>query len=437
MQPLEEGIVEFLRAQNCLIVEPSSTFSSTIQACLQTLGVRAEQIFIARKYEDARRMIRQLKPKVLVTEYDMGTGLGFGLIDDQQGHYGESDRISIIVTKNSSDSAIAEAADEQVDAYLRKPFSAESFRERLLAVFSAKVNPSPYVLRIRQGKSSFDRKDYARSLEDFLAAKKMDSRPALACFYSGLAFREMGEAVRAVAEFQEGLRHQPLHYKCLTGAFDSLMELGRAQQAYDLSATLRTNFPVSAVRLGQFFDIAVATGHHEDLPEYYGIFQKIENRPAELVQSVAASFMAAGRHAISRRNVEKAVAFFETGTVVNGRDLRYLTLVIEELIGAGALAEAGAFFKRLPPEAVGGPEHAQLGFKIDSFTLPKDQLLERGRKIVMAGQASPELYEKIVMLMAEAGKTALAETVINRAVADHPEMRGILYRILEEHERRD
>lgn len=432
MNPLEQGIIEFLKNQNCLIVEPSSTFSSSIQASLQTLGVKAEQILIARKFEDARRMIRDYKPKVLVTEYEMNGGLGLALIEEQEKHFQESDRLSIIVTKNSSDSAIAEAAEEQVDAYVLKPFSADSFRERMMEVFAQKVNPSEYVQRIREGKRHFDLKDFARAADEFLGAKPFDEKPTLACFYAGQSFLAMGDMSRALAEYQEGRRHQPLHYKCLTGEFEGLMSEKKYAEAYDLSIVIRQNFPVTSARLGQFFIAAVFTHHFDDLPGYYELFQKLEHRTPWLIELTSLAFLTAGKFSLSRKDLSRACEYFDTGILVSARAVKFVGMVVDELIQANAVDQAAQFLSKVSPDAVGGPEHTQLSFKIDRFALPLEQLVERGRKIVTAGLGTPELYEQIVAIMAEAGKTALAETVINRAVAEHPEMRDGLYKLLED-----
>lgn len=433
MKNQENDITRFLTDGVCVIVEPSSTFSSSIQSCLHGLGVRGEQILIARKFEDARRLIRESRPRVLVTEYEMTGGLGLALIEEQEKHFGESDRISIIVTKNSSDSAIAEAAEEQVDAYVLKPFSADDFHARLLQVFSQKMNPSKYVQRIREGKQQFDMKDFDRASEEFIAAKGLDEKPTLACFYAGRSFLAKGDGERALAEYREGRRYQPLHYKCLIGEFESLMDAKKYAEAYDLSLVIRKNFPVTSGRLGQFFIAAVFTRHFQDLPHYYQLFQRLENRTPWLIQLTSLAFLTAGRFAMAQKDLPKACEYFDCGVTVTGRDVKFLGMVIDELLAVKAVAQAADFLKKLPAEEVGGADHARLSFKVDRLELPKEQLVERGRRIVMDGMGTPELYEQIVILMAELGKTALAESVINRAVTDHPEMRERLYKLLEEH----
>jgi len=109
----ENLLLQFLGEGVCLIVEPSGAFSASIQICLRDLGVPAGQVVVAKKFTEAMTAIKEQKPKVLVTEYEIEKEFGLTLIEEQEKYHSIQSRLSVIVTKNGTDSAIAEAAEEQ------------------------------------------------------------------------------------------------------------------------------------------------------------------------------------------------------------------------------------------------------------------------------------------------------------------------------------
>jgi DNA-binding response OmpR family regulator len=427
------SIREFLGDSACLIVEPSQAFSASIQTCLIEQGVPAAQIVTLRKYADAKKFIAERKPKLVVSEYDLGSDLGLSLMEQQGEHHEDTAKISIIVTKNNSDSAVAEAAEEQIDAFILKPFSVEAFRQKLGDVFRRKTNPSPYMQKVREGKTQLHLENFANAVSEFTAAKSLDAKPTLACYYAGQAYQGMGQRAQALAEFKEGRRYQPLHYKCLIGEFENLMEDRKYDQAYGLVSIIRNNYPITSHRLGQIFIAAVFTYHFDELPTFYQLFLNLEQRPPRLVQLTAAALLTAGRYWIQKQDFAKALACYEMGITACSRDLNYIEKIIADFIGAGAYPEAQLALQRCSPSDVGTAMHTKLSFRIDQHVLNPEQVIERGRKLINAGEAEPAVFTTVIRLLAERNRVPMAESVINAALQQNPSLREELYALLEKH----
>lgn len=395
------------------------------------MGVSAQQIAIAKKFGDAKALIDEKKPKLLVTEYDIEDSLGLTLIEAQEKFYNETSRIAIVVTKNSSDSAVAEAAEEQVDGFLLKPFSIDTFQKRLLAAVQRKLSPSPYAQKIRSGKQKLEAQEFTSAYEEFVHAKSLDQKPTLACFYTGKTLKNQGRASAALLEFQEGRKIHPMHYKCLTGEFECLFDEKRYQEAYELVHIIRGNFPITSHRLGQFIFSAILTSRFEDLPLYYEIFQKFEHRPPALIRLTSQAFLAAGKIAARKSDLPKAFEYFSYGVNATGRDFDFIETVIPELLKYKAVDEAQSLFSKIKQDEMGSARWTRLSYRIDEFVLPVDQLIEKGRKIVMAGEGTPEIFQSLVQRLVEARKLTLAETIVGVAVSSHPELRKTLYQIIE------
>ncbi|MBX3040693.1 MAG: response regulator, partial [Bdellovibrionaceae bacterium] len=291
---LGQKIRAFIGDGSCVIIEPSASFSANLQTCLADMGVPLSQVSTFRRFDEALQFIRTAKPKLLVTEYDIPRGSGLALVEAQEALFEEEDRISIMVTRNSSDSAVAQSAEGAVDAFILKPFSTDVFRAKTNEVFERKLNPSPYELKLREARKLLVQKDFEAALLVAQDAKALEAKPSMACYYAGLALKEQGRQDEALNEFREGLLHHSLHYKCLIGELEVLMDRKDYATAYQSIPQIRHHYPVTTQRLGQFLIAAVFTYHFDDLPDYYQLFVDAEDRTPWLTELIGLALLTAG-----------------------------------------------------------------------------------------------------------------------------------------------
>lgn len=424
-------VKSFLGDGVCLLVEPSASFSASLQSLLAEIGIPLSQVVVSRKYEDALKTVDERKPRLLVTEYDLPNGAGLSLVERLEQLTEESQRIAIIVTKNSSDSAVAEAAEGAVDAFILKPFSTEVFRQKLAECLQRKTQPSDYQRQLNTGRVLYNEQKYTESLKAFQRAKPLDPKPSLACFGEGQNYEKLEDLERALEAYREGRRHTPLHYKCLVGEFDVLMKQKRFEEAYRGVPELRDNYPIPPGRLGDLFTAAVFTYHFDDLPRYHEIYLNFDMRSPYLVKLMSVGFLTAGRFYLQRNEVAPALRFFEMGMSVRGREITYLETVFDELMRAGAVKEAETVLNRVLPADVGTRLYNQMRFRMEQKRLPVDQWVERGRRLIQSGESSAEIYRLVVEGLAQMGRQTLAESIIAQAVKEDPELRAPLYAILE------
>lgn len=420
----------FLEGKSCLILEPSQTFAFALQIALQQLGIESSQIFVTRKFQDAKKFVLENKPKIIVTEYEVDTFFGMDLIEIQSKQYEQAHRISFITTQNSSDSAVAEASEGEVDGYLLKPFAMSVFQEKFEAILSHKLHPSEYLLKITAGKALYTNKDYSSALQEFIGAKTLNEKPTLACYHTGRTFQKLGEMEKALAEFQAGRKYQPLHYKCLIGEFEALVALKNYPEAYELVEPIRKNYPITSKRLGHMFVAAVFTGHFDDLPGFYKLFGRLDQKTPELINISSMALLTAGRSFVKQKNFDKAFEYFEMGFMITGRRFDFLEKIVGEFTKAKAVKEAEALLAKANSTDIGTPAYLQMEFRLDQLILTKDKMIEKGRKLIFAGHGDLEIFKTVVQAMAELGKETLAESVITKVAETEPKLRPVLYEIL-------
>lgn len=422
---------EFLGDGCCLIIEPSTSFSANILGSLQELGVPFAKILTARRFIEAKRFIEEKKPKFVVMEYDIPEGHALSLIELIESQYPDAERIVFVVTKNSSDSAVADAAEGSVDSFLLKPFSIEVFRQKLADVLQKKMNPSPYSNKLFAGRQAMLAGELDQALLLFNQAKPLDSAPSLACYYAGEVYLRQNKNSEAVSEFREGRRYNSIHYKCLIREFEVLMNEKKFTEAYELVALLKSNYPISANRLGQIFAAAVYSRNFDDLSSLYELYLAVDQRTPQLVDLTALAFFTAGRYWTQKKDFEKATPFFELGLGVKGRDLGFLEKIVDEFLKAGGYENADFFLTLVLPQDVGTKTFNGLKFKVDRHMLPPDKVIERGRRLVSENQATPEIYLMVVESLVGQEKLRIAEGVVAKALMEYPEMRTALYGLLE------
>lgn len=430
VKPSPEQVKSFLGSSTCVIVEPSQAFAANIQSCLTDLGIPAAQITTAKKASDAIKIIQEQKPKIVIAEYDLDDGMiGLAMIEMLNSYLTPQNRVAIIVTKNASNPAIAECAEDVVDTFVLKPFSVVELIKQISEVFNRKISPTDYMKKIQQGYELFLQKKYEDALAEFTDAKKLDPIPLMAFYYSGLCYQKNNQVAQALAEFQQGRAINNTHYKCLIGEFELYVEQKEFKNAYGLIEVIKKNFPITSHRLGQIFIVTVFTQNFDDLAGHYELFNKLEQRNTQLIELSSLALLTAGRHFLKKNDVTKAIGFFEMGFSTTSKDFKYLERVVVELLKVNANQEADAIVMKAQPADVGTPAYNTLRFKIDQAMLPPHQVIDRGKKLIASGEGSPEIYLVVFELLAKAQQERPMEAFFSQATMAYPNLRETLTEI--------
>ena len=429
MTNMKQDIAKFLSNIKCIIVEPSSAFAKNFYSCLSDLGAKKENIFTATRFEDAIRIIEQFQPHLIITEHQIGKKFGLDLIEKIDDLVGDENRVAVLATRNAQDSSVAEAAEEEIDAYILKPFSMGDFQQKLEEAIYKKSNPTPYLSNIKNGKSLLYISDWDGAYAEFNAAKKMSKKPSLAHFYCGYIEQSKKVFESAVNEYRDGLLLTPLHYRCLTGKFESLFELKQWQEAYEVATIIKDNYPVSPKRLKQMLIAATYSQRFDDLAEYFKIFTEFSNRPPDLVKIATAAFKTAGKAMLKDELPTKAVSFFEMGVIASQLDPEYIDGAIRELIKARVYQGTQEMYKKYPRHLQSSDRYVILGFMVDSLVDPPDVAFEKGRKVLNnIIKGDPDFFREMVKLGRKLKREMATEDILHKAVTQFPELRAELYK---------
>ena len=420
----EKVLKDYLSNNHVLILDSVSSGRTNIASCLAKFGGSRSRMSLIGSIADAREEIKRVKPKVIFADFMIGKESSLDLIQFQKAQFekeGIKDTMFVLVTSNASQSAVAQAAEEDVDTFIIKPFSLDTLKKALARTVTAKLHPNDYMRTINEGKELLFAGDYKGAADLFKRAVDMSDTPTLAYFYYGQA-EFMSRALEAAeSKYNNGLSLNNIHYKCLIGLFDLLHGEKRFDDAYDVMKRLASYFPANPNRLSTALRLSVQTNNFHDVESYYKIFVEIDDRTDELIKYMCSALAVTGRHFLREKSVPKALQAFESAAISSAGRAKYLLYVIEAMAEHGLTKEADPFIKRLKHASNSGPEIATAQFITLEESMSPLEVVNRGRSLVKDGIEHPAVYEKLINNSLKAGFKDSALELAKKAMNKWPE----------------
>jgi tetratricopeptide (TPR) repeat protein len=433
MNVTEAQLKEFLENKKALIVDASNTYRVSIGNTIAEVGVSRSSIIASKNFSIAEGVMQREKPQIIISEYKIGKSYGMNLLEMQRElQTNPNDRIFVLATTDSTESSVAEAAEEDVDSYIIKPFSADIFKEYFTRAVVKKINPSPYDETIRQGKDLMAANDIDHAIELFLKAKALAPKPALACYYAAQVDELKEELEAALKEYNEGLSYNTIHYKCLAGKFDVLERLNKKQEAYQVVQEIVKHFPISPQRLGRVLQLAVFTGNFTDALNYYELFNSLDKKTDELITLVSAGLFVCGKRLIQEKKEDQAYDAFEKAVFSSARNPTLLRRIINTLLETDHPRIAERFLHMFSIEHQQTKVYRQMEFTVANAILEPHKVIEKGRALIKERVATKEIYLAVIDRLIETGRENMAETIAYQGIEDFSQERAVFSEKLDE-----
>lgn len=377
--PLEQVLADYLSGRSILVVDPNGPSRAGVAKMLVGLGAKTSNIKMVNDFQSGLEIIRNSQPPLVVSEYQLTGGNGLDLSQEMADYKEKNTRVFVLMTNNSSQSLVAQAAEEDVDVFILKPYTAKHFSEILMKVVGQKVQPSDYQKLITEGKKLLFEAKPDEAIAVFNKAAPLDPKPALALYYRGQAELLKKLMDEAEGSYKDGLNINDVHFKCLTGLFDLLMSRKKTVDAYAVVRRIAKYFPANPKRLSQVLTLAVNTGNVKDIEEYYEAFKTIDSRNEELVKYVCAGMVVAGRHFMRTNNKTRGVDILKKSAISAAGRPNILREIVSTLVEYRFLTEAKDVFKRFGADQQKSPH-----FQISAFLLFQAEELDSKRNVAMA-----------------------------------------------------
>jgi two-component system chemotaxis response regulator CheY len=414
----EKLFKEFLESSDILITDKSSASRRRLTKTLVDMGAKRNQIHSIAHYSEAVDIIETKKPKLILSDYALNGGSGFDLFKDYREKYpDEKKSVLILVTSNISQSAVAKAAEEDVDSFIIKPYTVQSLEKSLISTVISKLYPSEYVKTVEKGKEALFEGKYEVALEIFDAATKLNKKPSLALFYHGQTKYMLEAAVEAENDYKKGLEINNIHFKCQVGLYELFKKDGKNKEAYDVVKNISKYFPANPERLKEVIRLCMTTESYADMEIYYELFMQLEERPDDVVNYICSGLFISGKYYMMEGQVGKGREIFEKVGISCAGTTKFLNAMVILLVENKIYPDAQKLLARFS----GHPDD-EASYLISSYLANSDDM-----EIVEKISKGLELYNK-------GNKHPLAvEILIDALESDGNEKRAAEYREEAEH----
>ena len=413
---------DYIEGRTIVIADSSAVARSSISNVLVGLGARQSQIALSSTFQEAVDEIRRVRPHLLIADFDLGKRCGLDLAAEQRevGGSEDSSRAFLIMAGNTSQSAVARAAEEDVDGYIIKPYNVDSVRKALLRVAAEKLKPAEYANAITQGKTRISERKLKDAEKLFSHAITLNPSPTLACYYLGQVKALDKSHEEAKESYIKGLQFNRIHFKCNVGLYDLFLEQKKFEQAYETLKTISHYFPANPKRLGEVLRLAIVTSRYEDIEIYYNVFCQLDEREENLVRHVCAALVVCGKHYLQKGNPSAAVRVLQKACASGRGRTVILRQSVQALLEYSMVVEARKILGKFPPETHGGRDYRIARFLVVEAEGNPGPVIADGHDIIAKDFADALVFEIMIRRSFQAGLPAAAESVTMKAIEKFP-----------------
>lgn len=417
----------YVAGQQILVVDETSSARAYIAKTMIGLGAKMSDIHLCNSLETAHTILEAKKPKIVICDFNLGKFSGLELLQRQRRQYPENkDRLFVLVTGNSSQSAVAQAAEEDVDTYILKPVTADTLTQSIVRAALFKIAPPPYNKVIIEARAAIEAGKLDEAEAKLREALKLNPKPSLALAYLGQVDALKKMLPDAEGKYRQGLSFNKIHYKCMVGLFDTLQEQKRSMDAYQVVKRISQYFPANPQRLTQVLKLAIVTKSYDDVESYYQSFKNIDERNEEMVRYVCAALVVVGRYYLQRGFKTRAHELLQGAVATSGASPRMLKEIIALLLDFHLAQQAKEYLARFRSEHQGGIEYAVSQLGIMDHLDPPSRTVAAGKAMLDKNLHDPALYKILIRRSAQAGLRTAADDLIHHGALKWPELKAEL-----------
>jgi two-component system chemotaxis response regulator CheY len=407
---------KYIEDKKIVIADTSAVSRTSLAGLLNSMGAKQGNISLVPNYQMAEAEIENRKPHIVICDYDLGKKCGLDLLQMQRQQNPDfRNSLFILVTGNTSQSAVAKAAEEDIDTFILKPFTADTLRASILKTALAKIDPPQYVKVIERGKNELADGKFDDAIATFEYARTLDPLPSLACFYLGQANLLKAMFDGAQGSYQKGLEYNKIHYKCMVGLYEVLMTKKMHTEAYDVIKRISHYFPANPQRLTAVLRLAIVTKSYDDVERYYRVFTNIDTRNEEMIKYVCAALVVCGKYYLQKNFGTRALELFQKAAATASGRTRILREIVLSLVEYGMVKEAEKFLQRFLPESRTGPDFSAMELLVLDKTAHRSTVIEKGRELLTKNIFDPVIYQILIRKSVEAGLIPAAEDLVRTA----------------------
>ncbi len=384
----------YLASKTALLLDPSSSTRTVIRKLLLAMSIPTANIKVANNFQESKEVIETAKPQIIVAEYHLEKGNGLDLLPLMRSYCPSSlDGTFILVSEKNSPTIAALAAEEEVDIFVVKPFTYDSLQDEFMKALVPKLEASQYVKVLDNGKKLLKDKKYEEAMKLFDHARTLEQKPVLAFYFSGFVSMLLKKTDEAKKFYEEGLKIEPAHYRCLIGLYDVYMEQKQIEKAYEIAHFASQKYPVSPKKIPEFVRLTVLNKKYEELEDFYNLFINLEDRDQMIITYVGAGLVVCGKYLLQQDKRQKAVEIFSKAALVVNQFPKILMEIIQTLITANLAKEAQQLMLKIPETVKASPDFQVLMLKQANLSDSAPKMIQSCQELLSKGIKDIAIFE--------------------------------------------
>jgi len=200
----------------------------------------------------------------------------------------------LIITSETDTGYIAQAAEEDVDGYIIKPFIADTLDSKILSILERKANPPEAEVHLKLGNAYKDRGLYEKALEEFNAARILKPNSARVSHAMGELYEAMGDLTKAEELYREAAAFNPRYIKVHHSMSELYHKLGNEDEeinALKNAAAISPNNSRRQLTLGKLY---IKKGMKEEADRAFLQATKSDPKNADLQTQIGEIYLEHG-----------------------------------------------------------------------------------------------------------------------------------------------
>ena len=396
--------LKFVEGNSILILDQNPSARNYVFTLLKLLKVKESSIFQCAAYAEGQKIIDQEKPKLIICDYLLDQKSCLDLTPRQRKHYkNPNECLFVLTTANTAQITVAKAAEEEIDAYILKPFSGDILRDTIVKIVAEKREPSEYQKMIIAGKTTFETGQVDEAEKNFTNALTLHPAPALAYYYLGKLAQTKKAYEIAEQKFLTGLNFNRIHYKCLLGLYEVLIQQKKLADAYAVVKRTSSYYPANSQRLTDVLRLAILTQNYDDIEGYYRAFTAVKERNEELIKYVGAALVVCGKFYLKKTQKIRALDVFRHAVAADPTSLKVLKEVISSLLEFNLAMDADEILRSFYGAKTDHLDFHSLSYLIEDKRKTRSDLILIGQDLLLKGFHDPVIYEILARRLVEAG----------------------------------
>jgi CheY-like chemotaxis protein len=390
----ERFLNKYIQKAKILIVDKVKSSRVRLLKALQIIGAELVNVQECSSYDDAISLQSQHQFHMIFSDYSIQGGSGFELFRVLRlNNSFDKKTLLIMVTSNLSQSAVAKAAEDDIDSFILKPYVLGFLKKNIVTSLQLKIYPPQYLVELKQGNELLEKKMYEESLFYFDAAKKENAKSALVNFYIGSAQEGLQQDHVALETYKKGYALNKLQFKNQMALYQLLRKLERNHDAYEVLKRIATYFPSSPDRLQQVIKLAIQTENYVDVDGYYRIFLQFDEMDPVTTKYVCAGMYILGKYKILQGNPLEALEVFDRIGNVSKGDTKLVRSIMELLIQKNLEKNAKQYLRFLTSENSNSLDHQCCLLFGNYNEIDSNECLDQIMQIYQRGDRSYTLFK--------------------------------------------